>query len=183
MGGPCRGLERLGFGHGSDQTKDQRERFSFLYQALSQGLKSVLHLVNAAKPPSLSQNDLKEKSFLFFFFFFLTASVYGLETHSLLEQDVWGILENHDCVSHFAPRPEYSVKHFAATHWRKGLGHHQLFPEMHTPGRNYPGLFSRHGGLQEMLLSLLRFSSRFCKAAFGVWPFLFFSLHSGGVRE
>lgn len=86
MGGPCRGLERLGFGHGSDQTKDQQERFSFLYQVLSQDLKSVLHLVNAAKPPSLrSQNDLKEKSFLFFF---LTASVYGLETRFLLEQEV-----------------------------------------------------------------------------------------------
>lgn len=80
-------------------------------------------------------------------------------------------------------RPEYSIKHFAATHWRKGLGRHQLFPEMHTPGRSYPGLFSLHGGLQEMPLILLRFSSRFCKATFEVWPLLFFSLHSGEVRE
>lgn len=90
------------------------------------------------------QIDIKEKSFLF------AASVHSLEPRSLLEQTVLEILESYDCVSHFVPRAEYLVQHFAATHWRR---RHQLFPEMHTPGRSYPVLFSLHGGLQEMPLS------------------------------
>lgn len=90
------------------------------------------------------QTDIKEKSFLF------AASVHSLEPRSLLEQTVLEILESYDCVSHFVPRTEYLVKHFAATHWRR---RHQLFPVMHTPGRSYPVLFSLHGGLQEMPLS------------------------------
>lgn len=45
------------------------ERFSAFCVKLSEGLKSVLHLVNAAKPPlSLRSQNEKEKSFLFFFF-------------------------------------------------------------------------------------------------------------------
>jgi hypothetical protein len=40
---------------------------------------------------------------------------FGLETHSLLEQDL-EILESYNCISHYVPRAEYLIKKICC-HW------------------------------------------------------------------
>lgn len=80
-------------------------------------------------------------------------------------------LESYDCVSHFAPRTEYLLKHFAATtRWRRGCGHCQLS----TPQGGVTGssVFPTQKITGKTPYLAPRFSSRFCKAAPGVWPLI-----------